>query len=141
MKRFWEHKWLLVALALVIFLSLGAVAWAAGSGDGQAVAADRTVVAAAGRPGPLQREALKEKREQWIERHKALIQLVREKMTPEDQAAYDRLVKTAKDQREALKEAREALKATLEELRDLTDKYLDVGGEAAGSIGPASMIN
>lgn len=141
MKRFWEHKWLLVALALVIFLSLGAVAWAAGSGDGQAVAPDRAVVAAAGRPGPLQREALKEKREQWIERHKALIQLVREKMTPEDQAAYDRLVKMAKDQREALKEAREALKATLEELRDLTDKYLDVGGEAAGSIGPASMIN
>lgn len=141
MKRLWKRQWLLLALALAIFLSVGAVALAAGSGDGQAVDADRIVLAAAGKPGPLDREALKEKKEQWIQRHKALMQLVREQMTPEDQAAYDRLVETAKDKREALNEAREALKATLKELRDLTNKYLSVGDETAGAAGAVSSIN
>jgi len=141
MKRLWKRQWLLLALALAVFLSVGAVALAAATDDGQAVAADRTVLTAAGKPGPLDREALKEKKEQWIQRQKALMQLVREKMTPEDQAAYDRLVETAKDKREALNEAREALKATLKELRDLTNKYLGAGDEAAGAAGAVSGIN
>lgn len=32
MKRLWKRKWLVIPLALVIFLSVGAVAWAATSG-------------------------------------------------------------------------------------------------------------
>ncbi len=59
-------------------------------------------------------------------------------MTAEDQALYDQLMKTAEEQREALRQAREALKSTLQELRDLTDKYLELGGGPAGGV---SMMN
>jgi len=138
LRGMWKRRWLLIVLALVIFLSVGAVAWAAGNDDdqpvagGPQVAADLKVLTAAGGPGPLTREALKEKRQQRAERRKAMLELVEEKMSAEDQAAYDRLVKTAEEQREALKQAREALKFTLEELRDLTDKYLGLGDGPAG---------
>ncbi len=132
MKHLWKRKWLLMALTLAIFLSVGAVAWAAGNGGSPAVSDEQQILTAAVRSERPTREALKEKREQWIERHKALMELVREEMTPEDQAAYDQLVQTAKEQREALAQAREALKATLVDLRELTDKYLS-REQAAGS--------
>ena len=140
LRSVWKRKWLLLVLALVVFLSVGAVAWAAGSNDDQAetgdqqIAATAKVFAAAGKPGPLSRDALKEERQNWAERRKAMLQLVREKMTAEDQALYDQLAETAEQQREALREAREALKSTLEELRDLTDKYLDVGAVPTGAV-------
>jgi ABC-type transporter Mla subunit MlaD len=145
LRGLWKRRWLLTVLALVIFLSVGAVAWAAGNDDGRpasdpqvaADVADVKVLTAAGGPGPLTREAVKEKRQQWAERRKAMLELVKEKMSAEDQAAYERLVKTAEEQRETLKQAREALRSTLEELRDLTDKYLGLGGEPAGSVGTA----
>ena len=145
MQCIWRRKWLLIALTAAVFLSVGAVAWAAGTGatgtataeSDQSLAAggDQELLTAAGRVGPTWREAFKERRERWLERRQALMQLVREQMTPEDQAAYDRLMQTAKDQRAALKEAREALRGTLQELRELADKYLDVESAAGGATG------
>jgi hypothetical protein len=144
LRSLWKRKWLLMVLALAVFLSVGAAAWAAGTGDDQTPTGDQQIAdtakvfVAAGKPGPLTQDAFKQKRELRVERRKAMLQLVREKMTAEDQALYDQLVKTAEEQREALREAREAVKSTLKELRDLTDKYLDVG---AGPAGAVSMKN
>ena len=55
-------------------------------------------------------------------------------MTDEDQALYDELVATVKEQREALQQARQDLRATLQQLRQLGEKYLDLD-EAAGTAG------
>jgi len=138
-KRLWRRKWLFMALTLAVFLSVGAVAWAAGTGEEQATAEGQKVLIAAGRQDRPTREALEERREQRIQRQKALMQLVRDEMTAEDQAVYDQLVKTAKEQREALAEARQALKSTLEELRDLTDKYLK--NEQSAGLGATTTFN
>lgn len=153
MKRIWRRKWLLVTAALAIFLSVGAVAMAATGDDGstpiqstEACGAAGVVVAQAGsdepsltaaaRPGLGNRQALKEKRDQRIKRHEALMQLLREKMTPADQATYDRLVQTAKDQRATLQKARDDLAGTMKDLRELAEKYLDAGSSAT-STAPA----
>jgi len=68
---------------------------------------------------------LRDKAEQWAQRHQELMDALREDMTPEDQALYDELVQTAKEQREALREARNDLVETLKQLRDLAGKYTD----------------
>ncbi len=39
----WKRKWLLIVLTLVVFLSVGAVAWAAGSDDDQAASGDQKI--------------------------------------------------------------------------------------------------
>jgi len=157
--RMWRRRWLVVVGTMVIFLSIGAVAWAATGdgaesagagptalalGDGVALAladpagTDQAVLAAVGKPGPEFREALKEKREQHIKRIEAMLKLVREKMTPEDQATLDRLVQAAKDQREALQQAKENLGKTLKDLRDLTDKYLGVESSTGAPAGTST---
>lgn len=129
---------------MVVFLALGAVALAAGGNDvqvssqaggavaaasevtvglaqtGQSVSDDTTAL---GRP---RRGILGERAQECIERQKALMSLVREKMTAADQQTYDRLVSQAEEQREALQKARESLSNTMKELRELTGKYLDV---------------
>ena len=139
MKRLWRRKWFFMALTLAVFLSVGAVAWAAGTGEEQAAIEGQEVLIATGRSDRLTREALEERRELRIQRQKALMQLVRDEMTAEDQAVYDRLVQTVKEQREALAEARRALKSTLEELRDLTDKYLE--NEQSAAPGAKTAFN
>jgi hypothetical protein len=147
MLRLWKHKWLVVVGALTIFLSVGAVAWAAtddesdsAAGARAAVLADTTSTTAPGgqadiavqRPGQALREALREKRQQRLERLQALTDALRGDMTPADQATYDQLVSQAKAQREALQQARQNLANTLKDLRDLTDKYLHLGNGASG---------
>jgi ABC-type transporter Mla subunit MlaD len=138
-KRIWKRKWLVLIATLAIFLSVGAVAWAATEGgtttETAVATGDRTgVVAAAvceedcdqiGRPGPALRKAMRDKAEQWAGRHTKLMEALRGDMSPDDQALYDRLVQTAEQQREALQEARSDLMDTLKQLRDLADKYLD----------------
>jgi hypothetical protein len=151
--RMWSRKWLIVAGTMVIFLSLGAVGWAASGVGAQTaepaagipIGADGALVAvasgggdplslvAAGTPNPQAGAALKGKLAQRVKRLEALMKLVRDKMTPEDQAAYDGLVQTAKDQRVTLQQARQDLTKTLKDLRDLTNKYIDVGGASGGS--------
>ncbi|HLA82282.1 MAG TPA: hypothetical protein VJP78_11800 [Thermoleophilia bacterium] len=139
MKRMWKRKWLVAGGALVIFLSIGTVAWAtSGPGNGPAGAppanAGAAVLAVAGtgetdaislEAFKAKRAALKEKCERFIQRQKALFDLVRDKMSPADQATYDQLVQQAKDQREALQKAGADLRSTMKELHDLTQKYID----------------
>ena len=164
--RMWSRKWLIAVGTMVIFLSIGAVAWAA-AGGGEAPAPSWGVATQpAGEPAvitlayaedessaalegkPLlnkqalreKKEVLTEKRQRWLQGQKTFMNLLREKMTPEDQAAYDRLAQTAKDQLAALQEARENLAETKKELRELTDKYIDEAADAklgAGTTGAA----
>lgn len=58
----------------------------------------------------------------------AFLDLVREKMTAEDQAALDELLGTADTQREALEQAREALRDTTSKIRDLIGTYFPLDG-------------
>jgi hypothetical protein len=135
----WKRKWLIMVATLAVFLSVGAVAWAA---TGEAPATAPAVAAGtegtvtdmaackddcgeAGRPVAALRKAFVERREQWVGRHKQLMDALRDDMTPEDRALYDQLVETAEQQRQALQEARSDLTGTLKQLRDLADKYLD----------------
>jgi vacuolar-type H+-ATPase subunit I/STV1 len=138
MKTMLKRKWLVMAATLAIFLSVGAVAWAA-TDEGvtnSTVAGEETVVtvgavaesdsnATVAEAGSGPRQATREAREQWLKRKAAKMQELREGMTPEDQAVYDELVETLKEKRAALQEARKDLAATLKELRDLAHKYLD----------------
>jgi len=137
MRSLWRQKWLVVIGALTIFLSIGAAAWAVGSDDassGSEVAAatcatcSDEVQGAGERPGEAMRQAMKERRQERLERQAALLDALRDDMSPEDQALYDQLVASAKQKREALQQAREDLADTLKELRELTDKYLDIDG-------------
>lgn len=145
MRRIWRHKWLLMAATMVVFLSIGAAALAATAGTD---AADDEIAACTGEDcgfgegaflaaagidiealeecgvGPAVKKVLQEKREHWRILQAKLLQELREDMTPGDQALYDELVATAKDQREVLREAREELQETLKGLRDLAKKYL-----------------
>ena len=141
MRSLWRHKWLVVVGSLTIFMSIGAVAWAVGDDAtpaGATLATQCGVVECAAdtvqqeqpagaRPGAALREAMKERREERLQRHAALMNALRGDMSPEDQAGYDALVAEAKEKREALQEARQDLADTLKRLRELTDKYLDLG--------------
>jgi hypothetical protein len=146
MRSIWRHKWVVVIGALVVFLSVGAAAWAATDEDETSrdtvlnvtddveasltTAAADTEATAEGRSAAL-RQRLKEKRDQWLKRQAALMEHLRDDMSAEDQEKYDELVETVKEQRAALREAREELTGTLKELRELANKYLDVDGDNA----------
>lgn len=139
-KRIWRHKWWVLAVAMTIFLSVGAVAWAA-AGDETAgstvtpaaedevlpslcaAAGGTTGVAAAGVRERIQN--VRERGERWLKRQQVLMGKLREQMNATDQALFDELVATAKEQREALKEARQKLAETMKQLRGLRNKYLD----------------
>ena len=141
MKRIWRHKWWVMIVTVAVFLSVGAVAWAA-TDDGTAgstpaasaaedevlpgfcaAVGDVTGVAAADVRERMQN--MRERGERWLQRQQALMERLREQMDAADQALYDELVTTAKEQREALKEARQNLAETMKQLRELRNKYLD----------------
>lgn len=148
MRSIWGHKWVVVIGAVVILLSVGAVAWAATdedetswatlldvTGDAQASLATVTGNGTGANdqgPGAAVRQRLKEKRDQWLKRQAALMEHLRDDMSAADQDKYDELVETVKEQRDALREAREKLTDTLKELRELANKYLEVDGGDAG---------
>jgi ABC-type transporter Mla subunit MlaD len=145
-KRIWRHKWWVLVATMVIFLSVGAAAWAAAdegtpestlasAADDDllaglcAVVGDSTGLAADVRECA---QNMRERGERWLKRQQMLMDKLREQMDAADQALYDKLVAAAKEQREALKEAREDLAETMKQLRDLRDKYLD---QALGDTG------
>jgi hypothetical protein len=137
MRRIWKQKWLVVIGAVTIFLSIGAVAWAATGSqlatNGVSLSTATTDVTGSGQgPAADRRQAAQERREQRFERQQQLMQLLRGEMTPADQASYDQLVAVAKEKRDALQEARQDLADTLKQLRELTNKYLDAGGAGSG---------
>ena len=142
MRRIWQQKWLVMVGALTIFLSIGAVAWAAT--DSQPAGVGATIAECVGTgegaamglgqgPAADRREAAKERREQRLERQQALFQVLRGEMTAADQVLFDQLVAAAEDKREAVQAAREDLADTLKQLRELTDKYLET--DSAGTDG------
>jgi hypothetical protein len=143
----WRHKWVVVGVSLVIFLSLGTVAWAA-AGNGS----DQSSTGAAGAPNGVclglatgevdgdvaatldtMRKKMGERRDQFIQRQETLLNLLRDKMSAADQATYDELVQQAKDQRAALEKARTDLQTTMKDLRDLTQKYIDTQSGSTGT--------
>lgn len=145
-KGIWRRKWFVLAATLAMFLSVGAVAWAAAADNDTAAGTTATTAAASpatdsvlaglgdvlgdGSGTPAERaaagaKAMRQRGEKWLERQAALMQKLREDMSPADQALYDQLASTAKQQREALKEARQKLMETVKQLRDLRNKYLD----------------
>jgi len=149
-KQLGEHKWVAIIAIIAILLSVGAIAWAAVA---WAEAKDRPdsdrigpmlsqrdnvgprlqdMAPPAGVMGGKDRRGMTEElREQGIQRVVALLDHVRDDMTVEDQAQYDVLVETLKDQRTEVQEATKELADTLKELRALLAKYL--GPESDGA--------
>lgn len=84
-----------------------------------------------------QRAALEQRRQEMQNRQQAMLNLLREKMSVEDKAKLDELLKTADEQRQALEQARKDLGSTMSTLRDLVNKYLDElgGGSGQGTSG------
>lgn len=149
MKRLWKQKWLVLAATVAIFLSVGAVAWAAtdlygvvdpdttvgetagdtdaqgpGTGVREALRNARAEIKKAVREaGAEVRQAVKEAREHWLERRGEKTEALRGEMTAEDQALYDELIQKIEDERATVQKARERLKTTLGELRELLEKY------------------
>lgn len=134
MRRIWRRKWIIVPVTAAIVLAAGAVGAVALAGpgtEGSEIVALESVTAttwqAAGevgqggvvaelgeRRGKLQ-ERLERIKQRWLE--------ARSRMTPEDQATFDRLTEKAKGQREALREAGKDLAETLKEMRALVREY------------------
>jgi hypothetical protein len=149
---------------VAIFLSIGAVAWAAAGGDDPAASAATTATTATtsataaadelpagaesfiagltqgfgdGSGTPAEKAAaaakvMKQRGEKWLQRQAALMNKLREDMSPDDQALYDKLVAAFKQQRDALKQARQNLAETVKQLRGLRDKYLDTTTSTTG---------
>jgi ABC-type transporter Mla subunit MlaD len=146
MGRLWRRKWLLIGATIVVFLSVGAVAWAAtGGGDDTSevtvddcdcgVAAGLALATAgAGEevgPGAAVREVMRERMQHLRGLKAKLLEELREEMTAADQALYDQLTATLKEQREALQELRQQMKETLGQLRELGKKYLPPKADTA----------
>ena len=137
MRSTWKRKWIIAPIAVAIILAIGAVGAVALAGPGdENLPASAQVTATTGiqsttglqsTTDPQQRQALREQRKARMQdrlaRQKERWAQARAKMTPEDQAAFDKLLPTIADQRAALQQAREDLKGTLKQMRDLVRKY------------------
>jgi chromosome segregation ATPase len=141
MKSIWKHKWLVIAGSLVLFLSIGAVAWAAtgdqASTSGAVTLAESTTAttAAPGTSAPTiqeLRQKLHQRIQDRIQRQEALMQHLRTEMTPADQALYDQLVSSLKQEHEQIQQIQQQVKDTMSQLRDLRNKYLTTTTTAAG---------
>ena len=150
-KQLGEHKWVAIIAIVAIVLSVGAIAWAAVAwAEGKdCLGHDRIGPTLSQRDNVGQRlqdaapnmgamaggkdrgGVAGDLREQGIQRVVALLDHVRDDMTVEDQAQYDALVDSLKDQRTEVQEATQELADTLKELRALLAKY--VGPESEGA--------
>ena len=137
MRSMWKRKWIIAPIAVAIILAIGAVGAVALAAPGDenppasaqvtATTATQSTAGAQSTTDPQQKQALKEQRkarmQHRLERQKERWAQARAKMTPEDQAAFDKLLPTITDQRAALQKAREDLKGTLKQMKDLVRKY------------------
>lgn len=153
-KRLLEHRWAVGVGALILVFALGAASWAAtddagtdpatapAGGDdlafGMGFGPGMGIIDGMGGPGghiggrgmlrgeiPEElKQQIQERREQMEARHQAILDLVREKMSPEDQQRLDQLIAEAEKEREALRRAGEDLRETATEIRGLVEKYL-----------------
>ncbi|MCL5942094.1 MAG: hypothetical protein M1325_00955 [Actinobacteria bacterium] len=164
-KRLLDHRWTVTVAALTLVLAMSAAAWAV---TGNEPAADPGTGAAFLGPfgggagfgpsglgggmgfhrggGPLtdeQRAQLQQWRQQrqaaMEQRRDAFLNLIREKMSAEDQKTLDALVAKAKEQRDALEQARTALQDTTAKIGELVNKYFP-GTDAAGSSTTTSTV-
>lgn len=164
-KRLLDHKWTVTVAALTLVLAMSAAAWAV---TGNEPAADSGTGTAFLGPlgggmgfgpggfgggmgfrrggGPLtdeQRAQLQQWRQQrqaaMEQRRDAFLNLIREKMSAEDQKTLDALVAKAKEQRDALEQARTALQDTTGKIGELVNKYFP-GTDAAGSSTTTSTV-
>jgi len=112
-----------------------------GAEDGRAEAAGSWGMGRGGRMmpglggGEERSGRLQECLERWRERGRALLGQMREKMTAEDQASLDSLLRQVEAQREVVRKAFEPLRGIREQIRDLIDKYLPVDMAPAGETG------
>lgn len=146
LRRIGSRKWPLVVGALVIVVSLGAVACGSSAEDQEVAGvqqglrdrleAQKDAQGRAGqgvRPGVAQRrEAAQDQAEARAERQKALVESLRDDMSAEDQALFDELKAKIADLRQELVDSRQELADTLDQLRELTDNYLDLGDAEEG---------
>jgi hypothetical protein len=144
MGRWLRHRWVIVGAAFVLVLAIGAVSWAATGSS------STTTPPASGQPGPgpgfgmggrgfghgkdgaqgMDQGQFKQQRQARLD---AVLKLVREKMSPADQAKLDQLLAQEKTQQAALQKARQDLKQTTTDLRSLVDKYLGVTTPTTGT--------
>jgi hypothetical protein len=160
MKKIWRRKWLVIAAAVAIFLSIGAAAWAATGSDPSNTTATTTVTTAAGSSGDSgtlcpgggygrgmaglreRFQDMKERMQQRLQNQQSRLDDLSKQMTPEDKAKYDELIAKVKDQQDALQQARQNLADTVKQLRDLARKYLNTTATtAAGSSTSTTQTN
>jgi hypothetical protein len=136
-RSMWKRKWIIAPIAVAIILAIGAVGAVALAAPGDenppasaqltATTAIQSTTAAQSTTDTQQKQALKEQRkakaQERLARQKERWAQARAKMTPEDQAAFDKLLPTITDQRAAVEKAREDLKGTLKQMKDLVRKY------------------
>jgi hypothetical protein len=146
-----SHKWAVGVAAVALVLMLGTVSWAATQGAESDADTDTAAPAAAGPgmfgfgaddadddtgPGRMRgrgmrgraltdemKAQIEERRAENEKRRDAFLDLVREKMSAEDQASLDSLLKTQDTQRAELEAARDALRQTGEAIHDLIGEY------------------
>ncbi|MFH0915822.1 MAG: hypothetical protein V1912_05175 [bacterium] len=163
MRRLLKRKWLIPVAALILTLTISAVAWAAtganptDSTTSPSANTPSTTVAAAPQPsgendlrGPCgrgdrfgQRAPLTEEQKQALQKEQqdrqakrdAALKLIRDKMSAADQAAFDQLQATATEQRAALQQAQQNLKTTTDQLRALVQEYggVDLSGRSSST--------
>ena len=146
MRRWLRHRWLIGGAALLLVLMLGAVAWAQTGSTATTTPTTRPAYDGRGAgpsdwgmmggPGPSGGRGMMgrhggfggsdETQQYRQERLDAIRDLVRDKMSDEDKAAFDKLLQQQETQREAVQKAMEDLRSTNEQLRTLVDKYLGV---------------
>jgi len=76
---------------------------------------------------------MEERRTQMEAQREAFNNLIREKMSAEDKAAFDSLLATAQTQRDELQKAQEALQGTTSKIRDLVGRYFPLADATSGS--------
>jgi hypothetical protein len=68
----------------------------------------------------------------------AILDLIREKMSPDDQAVFDQLRSVAAQQQQTLSQAQAALQSTKVEITALIDKYLGMGNDVSLALAAGS---
>lgn len=150
MKRLIGHKWVIGAAALVFVFAVAGVAVAAnttpgnsgttatagpGGGPGGLNGSDEfalgPMMGGGGRGGRgngqgLDPTQMQERRELRQQTRDAYLKLVRDKMSPADQAAFDKLIAQQKEQQTAVENAAKALRDTNQQIREMTAKTLGV---------------
>jgi hypothetical protein len=150
-----SHRWAVGIAAFALVMMLASVSWAATQSAQGDVEDEAALVAAGpgmfglgdgppdgdyagfrgmrghgmrgGEPTEEMKAQAEERRAEMEKRRDAFLDLVREKMSAEDQAALDSLLKTQDTQRDALEAAREDLQNTSEKIHDLVGKYFPDG--------------